>query len=48
MRDKRWWMWEDQASFLPTEDETHWNEMIVYLRRNQRPFPYTKYLRRRH
>ena len=34
VRDKRWWMWEDQAGFLPTEDETAWNEMVVYLRRN--------------
>jgi len=43
--DRRWWMWDDQASLLPTEDETLWKEeMVFFLRRRKDVQPYAKYL----
>ena len=44
--DKKWWMWSDQATFLPPSDEKIFNDMVLYFRRGHGGSPYKRYLKK--
>ena len=44
--DKKWWMWSDQATFLPPSDEKFFNDMVLYFRRGHGGSPYKRYLKK--